>query len=46
MTSRNPETLRGAEIPETGQELRNLKLNVSKDYEKFETLSKNTTLKK
>lgn len=45
MTTKNPETLRSAELPETGQELRELKRDVSWDREKFDKLLKNSTLK-
>lgn len=41
-----PETLKTPETPEAKQELKTLKLNVSKDYEKFENLSKSPVLKK
>ena len=41
-----PETPKTPETPEVKHELKELKLNVSKNYEKFETLSKNPSLKK
>lgn len=41
----NPETPKSPEIPGTKYELKTLKTDVSWDYKKFETLSKNSSLK-
>ena len=46
MATRNPEALNSPENPETRQELKELRLDISKDHKKFESLSKDPVLKK
>jgi hypothetical protein len=46
MTTPSPEVPKNPENPGTNYELKTLKSNVSADYKKFETLSKDASLKK